>query len=149
MTSLYPGQMEPWQNRPSLIACWEHSSSNFDTGGGEVLVLPQVMDNILLTQVPACIPRACRLTRVCIHYYYQVTSGAPFELEIISSNECTANPVSTTLEFPVGNPDFSPNCFCGDINVIFNECDTWYSQINLGSGTIFPLFRVIYHFELR
>lgn len=145
-------EAQPWQNRPSVIACWEHAAVGYDLTGAPVVGLPLSMDNVLLPQLWTCVPRACRLTRVCIHYVYSNDAGVAhdYTLNFTSSNECESNPTKASLLFPAGQPAFVPNCFCGDLNVLLDECDVWKSDILLNvDGTVFPLFRVVYHFELR
>lgn len=149
----YPGQMEPWQNRPSVISCWEHEMFAIDTTGGEVIVLiPQTGGGLFLNQVPMCIPRACRLTRLCMTWAFSSSSEELFQVQLNKSTDCFATPPDTFSleEIPVGQGNFVLNCFCADFNVLFDECDGWWPRIDFGaSGVLFPLFRLIFHFELR
>lgn len=142
----------PWQNRPSLIACWEHAQYGQDITGLPVLGISLTMDGGATPQIPVCIPRACRLTRVCAHYYYSDTSiENDFTLDISRSQTCLADgPTLSQTLIPLGVGGFAPNCFCTDVNIVFDECDLWFAAITIpGASVTFPLFRVIFHFELR
>src|SRR4030095_262646 len=151
MTSMYPGQMDPWQNRPSLIACWEHSCSGQEVSGSAVTSVNMFKDTLSLSSIWACIPRACRLTRVCVHWFYSTNpSGTVFTSQVFTSNECELNAVGHTFTFGPGTGGFVANCFCTDLNIMFEECDVWYHTITFAAGGVtFPIFRTFLHFELR
>lgn len=154
MTSMYPGQMEPWQNRPSLIACWEHALSAFDLSGNPITSISTSMEGLGTTSVNVCISRACRLTRMCFVYAYNDTGGGggTFDYTVSRSPDCGVSfPTSVTVAVPVGNGGFAQNCLCVDVSLLFDECDTYRSLFDftpVGNLT-FPIFRVMHHFELR
>ena len=149
------GRGSPWQNRPSLIACWEHEATAVDTSGLAIAAQFFAMDGLSVGQIPVCIPRACRLTRCCLIYAYDAF-GLPavnFNLIFEKSIDCgTTFPVSESLSVPQGTPGFQTNCFCSDLDELsFDECDVWraYFDATSADGIFIPLMRLVVHFELR
>lgn len=141
---------KPWQNRPSLIACWEHTLHAEDTSGLFVESMITQMDSSLTGNSYVCVPRACRLTRICFRYVYSAAQGVtPFDYYFQKSIDCGANFSDTIIQIPLGSGGFSSNCYCADINVSMDECNVWKSFVNLASPTSFPFFRIIHHYELR
>lgn len=141
---------KPWQNRPSLISCWEHSLYGEDLSGLFVETVLMEMDGSPTPNVYVCVPRACRLTRICFNYFWgeTVSVGNP-DFYFQKSNNCGLSTSDTVISIPQGVGNFVSNCYCTDINVMLDECDVWKSFISFAQATTFPIFRVLLHFELR
>ncbi len=142
------GIMRPWQNRPSLISYHEHTIYAQDLTGAPINELNFQTDNILLIQVPQCIPRACRLVRICLLYAYLSSSGEDFEFRIFRSSDCGSTYNPTIYVIQSGTDGLVNNCLCIDAFNEFDKCDVWYAQMIL-PGTTFPIFRGVLGFDLR
>lgn len=153
----------PWQNRPSILSTWEHSVSGFDLSGDGIIDFSPliVMDNLQTDPRqgtnPVCVPRACRMTRVCVNFLFDgfETTNAPIVvLAINRSQDCGDDgyPLAGFVAFDLLNRfPIDLNCACEDLNVLFDECDQWFPIFFTlgGADPIFPRFRIIFHFELR
>lgn len=145
--------LEHWHTRPSLLSTWEHTVSGFDISGSPILDLNPLItqDNLVIWGgLPLCIPRACRLTKVCGFFAYQVGEFDSFDMEILKDPPCVT-PSTSWDSFTVSGMSggLVLNCFCLPVNVVFDACDVWApSFINAGDWTI-PVFRFNFHFELR
>jgi hypothetical protein len=108
------------------------------------------MEGIVLAQLATCVPRACRLTRVCMHYKYSEKLGVDdMFLKFDTSADCENDGYTEhLLPVPTGVGAFISNCFCAELNVLFDECALWQASFLMG-GVTFPLARVNFHFELR
>lgn len=143
----------PWQNRPSVVACWNQLVWAFDISGSPVTALNTSSNPIVTTSaLPVCIPRACRLTRLCFTYFYQsMAVPGPFPYEIHRSANCgdTYSDIITAF-LPIGNP-LDTNCYCVDVSQTYDECDVWFSLFNFLPviSIIQPRIQVVHHFELR
>ena len=145
------GRTAPWQNRPSLIACWEHIATG-NGFGTTVASLDLQIDGLITNVVPVCIPRACRLTRYCIIFYYSHFIADPQEitLGIEKSVNCGTSWTSEDTDvFEVPNGGLVANCNCGKLNVLFNRCDLWRPTLAFPVSIVNPIARVNLHFELR
>lgn len=146
------GLASPWQNRPSLISCWEHSGSFEDLTGVAFDFLGVSMHSISTLTIPVCVPRACRLTRACIIQAHQDDVVGTFDLIVEKSTDCGANFLfSQTVEVPFSNSGFITNCFCADFNIPFDQCDVWRCYLGFTDvgGFTDIIGRVNLHFELR
>lgn len=151
------GLASPWQNRPSLVACWEHSATFVDTQGIPIETMFASMDGLNIGQINVCIPRACRMTRFCLIYAYDSMTipGTQFDLVFQRSQACGADGsflLTEIVSIPAKTPGFITNCFCSDLQeMIFDECDVWrcYFDATAALGIVIPLMRILFHFELR
>lgn len=148
------GKQSPWQNRPSLISTWEHTVSGFDITGDPVQDLSPLItqDNLLIWGgLPLCIPRACRMTKICGFFAYSIADQDYFTMDILGDPPC-GYPSTVLDSFTVtGLSDtFLMNCICIDINAFFDRCDVWAPKFQVSDGDwYFPVFRFNFHFELR
>lgn len=151
------GIVAPWQNRPSLISCWEHHAAGFDISGDGISDIGAFWtgDNLTLRDMPFCIPRACRLTRVCLIvavFDTDIGVPAPFNFTIEKNAECDNDSWVTRHDeaLELQHTGFQFNCYCFDTSINFKECDLWRPDfIALGDPWYFPAYRGIFHFELR
>lgn len=148
MSSMMPGQAEPWQNRPSLIACWNESAYGQNVSGLAVTTLQLAKDGADTANIPVCIPRACRLTRVCLTYQMSSFGAGSIILNVQKSKNCGVAYVGTSLVVPDAVGGLVTNCYCARLDILFDQCDVWFANLTLPSA-ILPFFRVMFHFELR
>jgi hypothetical protein len=148
MTSMNPGQMEPWQNRPSLIACWNEATHGQNVSGSPITTLQLAMDGNDTANIPVCIPRACRLTRVCITSAVSSFGAGSVTLNMFRSKNCGGAYTGFTLAVPDLVGGLVVNCYCARFDILFDQCDIWFANLTLPSMVI-PIFRVLFHFELR
>lgn len=149
----------PWQNRPSMISCWEHSLSGFDITGDAIQNLNPLTtkDNLIVHYsvfggIPICIPRACRMTRWCFEFMFFDALGDDFiPVDIEKSDDCGGSwSLEDSFTVEIDLTPITLNCACGDVSVMFEECDLWVPSFPfLDNGFTFPFFRMNFHFELR
>lgn len=151
-------KQSPWQNRPSVISYWEHSFSGFDLSFLEILNLNNLMtkDNLVVHGgLGVCVPRACRITRVCVSFASVEARTDPIDMWIESSTDCGVTFIQSSDSHPVataGIDPLVPICTCFKPKTLLNECEVWRPSFAIppvGLGFDVPIFRIVVGLELR
>ena len=148
------GKTSPWQNRPSLISCWEHTASLIDFSGvpNTNIGAPNLWtgDNVNLDLIPFCIPRACRMTRICTIFAFVDGDPDTMPMTILKSVICTEPSFSVEhVENINAQATGELNCTCFDVSIPFDECDIWKPGFNVHLAVTTSIVRATFHFELR
>ncbi len=153
------GQSYPFQNRQSLISCWNHEMAAEDDTGDEVTDLGALLsaDGVFLRDLPFCIPRSSRLKEICLLFdSVDAAAGYPqaITMQVLRNRVCDNVTWLTrkTEIIAIGGSGFQCHCFDDDDRNVYEKCDLWRIDFDLlpdGEGFFFPQLRIVTTFELR
>ena len=144
--------LRDWSGRRSLVSVWNESIAGAHTAGG--LITTWVNFNHHGQQADTLyipVPRACRVTRYSFILSSTLGYTGTVTVGITRSTDYGVTDIVTATDaFALAVSEGGVNGACGDLNVLYDECDAWRPTLTFSPG-IGPVarMRINYNWELR